>query len=424
MIKTTYNTIQNKGNHLILQTHLKNSSIFNSTLNYIYKNNYPIKYSKYKLNNQVNSKTSFPTQSNSRKNSIDKISIKNKRNYSNSNIQIKYNINNNNNTPLSQRIHKQKKNNNKNNKNEKRKSKPFNQKAFINGNRSSINKSKVNSKTNSKDQSKNGSKENIISKNKKQDKKYTILESFILNNSCSYKKKSKKNKICHSENSVGKISIIKSNLYKNNVINVKEMRKSENETKNLIENYSKLKITKKKKSPSKNQKEKKKNSKDKKTTSTSIEKKEQKKEKKPKIKIPDSDLETTENNEDNLLKYINSILDINKSKNNLNDSNKFYENFKSISTFFNGILVGLQSFYLILNNNNLYSNFFITNCFFELSENFLNENIKKLFININNKDFNKKNIDIKIDENYFENIYLNNKKKENENNLLTKKKRN
>ncbi len=119
MIKTTYNTIQNKGNHLILQTHLKNSSIFNSTLNYIYKNNLPIKYSKYKLNNQINSKTSYPTQSNSRKNSNEKISIKNKRNYSNSNIQIKYNINNNNNTPLSQRIHKQKKNNNKNNKKKK-----------------------------------------------------------------------------------------------------------------------------------------------------------------------------------------------------------------------------------------------------------------------------------------------------------------
>ena len=115
---------------------------------------------------------------------------------------------------------------------------------------------------------------------------------------------------------------------------------------------------------------------------------------------------------------INNEFYLFKSKNNLNNSNKFYENFKSISTFFNGILVGLQSFYLILNNNNLYSNFFITNCFFELSENFLNENIKKLFININNKDFNKKNIDIKIDENYFENVYLNNNKKENENNLL------
>ena len=318
MIKTTYNTIQNKGNHLILQTHLKNSSIFNSTLNYIYKNNLPIKYSKYKLNNQINSKTSYPTQSNSRKNSNEKISIKNKRNYSNSNIQIKYNINNNNNTPLSQRINKQK-NNNNNNKNEKIKNKPFNQKAFMNGNRSNNNKSKINSKTNSKDQSKNSSKEIIISKNKKKDKKYTILESFVLNNSCSYKKKNKKNKICHSENSVGKISIIKSNLYKNNVINVKEMRKSENETKNLIENYSKLNINKKTKIN--NQKEKKKNSKDKKTTSTSIEKKEQKKEKKPKIKIPDSDLETTENNEDILLKYINSILDINKSENNLNESN-------------------------------------------------------------------------------------------------------
>ncbi len=296
IIKTNnFKTIQNKPNNLILQSHLKNSSIFNSTLNSLYKKNNN-KSQKFKISIHGNSKTSFPTQSNSRKNSNDKNSLINKSNNSNSNIHSKIQ-NNLKNSPL---------NNYENN--SKKKIKPFNQKAFINVSKIKINtKSKINSKSNSKEQSKSNSKENIFKKSKKLDKKFTILENILLNTNKNNKKNN--NKICYSENSSsqGKITVIKNSVHKNKVINVNEMKKKENEK---IE---------------KNKNENKKNIKSIKVNQSKGKKSLKEKNKKEKEKIPDRDLETEENLKDNLLNYLNSNIDIIPNLNNMNESNDSFQ---------------------------------------------------------------------------------------------------
>ena len=70
-VKNNFNTIQNKSNNLILQSHLKNSSVFTSNFHTLYKPKYQSKSPKFKLINAMN-KFSFPSQGNSRKNSIEK----------------------------------------------------------------------------------------------------------------------------------------------------------------------------------------------------------------------------------------------------------------------------------------------------------------------------------------------------------------
>ena len=223
ILHTNFNTIQNKQNNLILQSHLKNknTAIFNSTIHSIYKNKIPNKSPKYKLNIHVNSKTSFPTQNNSRKNSKEKIAITNINNSnSNKNIHPKANNNINNyfRSPLNQR---EEKNNNDD------KYKPCNQKALINVGKIKMNdssKSVINSKSNSKEQSKNNSKENILKKTKIPEKKITVLESLLHSNI------NKDNNVCISESyNTGKIVVMKNNFHKNNVINVDEVKKNENE---------------------------------------------------------------------------------------------------------------------------------------------------------------------------------------------------
>ena len=88
-VKNTFNTIQNKSNHLILKSHLKNSSVFTSNFHTLYKPKYLSKSPKFKLINAMN-KFSFPSQGNSRKNSIEKDIMMNN-NISHSNIHIKIN---------------------------------------------------------------------------------------------------------------------------------------------------------------------------------------------------------------------------------------------------------------------------------------------------------------------------------------------
>ena len=354
ILQTNFNTIQNKQNNLILQSHLKNknTSIFNSTIHSIYKNKIPNKSPKYKLNIHVNSKTSFPTQNNSRKNSKEKIVISNINNSnSNKNIHPKTNNNINNyfRSPLSQR---EEKNNNDD------KYKPCNQKALINVGKIKMNessKSLINSKSNSKEQSKNNSKENILKKNKITEKKITVLESLLHSNI------NKDNNFCISEsNNFGKIIVMKNNFHKNNVINVDEIKKNENENieknKNDNSENNTIKVNKSNGKIKENQKnkiekeikEKIKNTKidsNKKYFSPQPEKEKieikspqkekenqtetskEKKEKKEKNKIPDHDIETTENLKDTLLYYLNANIDIfpNPNSSNLNESTDSYQ---------------------------------------------------------------------------------------------------
>ena len=366
ILHTNFNTIQNKQNNLILQSHLKNknTAIFNSTIHSIYKNKIPNKSPKYKLNIHVNSKTSFPTQNNSRKNSKEKIAITNINNSnSNKNIHPKANNNINNyfRSPLNQR---EEKNNNDD------KYKPCNQKALINVGKIKMNdssKSVINSKSNSKEQSKNNSKENILKKTKIPEKKITVLESLLHSNI------NKDNNVCISESyNTGKIIVMKNNFHKNNVINVDEVKKNENEIieknkndnsenntikvnktngknkENIIQkdknekelnekikntkieskiNYFSPQIEKEKiekvKKEKKTPKKEKKSPKKEKETETSKEKRE----KKEKNKIPDHDIETSENLKDTLLYYLNANIDIipNQNSSNLNESTDSYQ---------------------------------------------------------------------------------------------------
>ena len=211
-----FNTLQNKPNNLILQSHLKNNQIFNH-LNSIYKlNNKSIKY---KLN--VQNKTTFQTQSNSRKNSVENNNVCNiSNNNSNINIHLKNKINNFiESSPLSQRLEKN---------NFENIIKPYNQKSSIGINKIQISdstKMKLNSISNSKEPSKNNSKENIFIKNKISEKKIIVLEK--LDDKNINQKLKKLDKISFSEKNTstkGKI-VVSTNSVKNNVINISEIKK-------------------------------------------------------------------------------------------------------------------------------------------------------------------------------------------------------
>ncbi len=306
-----FNTLQNKPNNLILQSHLKNNQIFNH-LNSIYKlNNKSIKY---KLN--VQNKTTFQTQSNSRKNSVENNNVCNiSNNNSNINIHLKNKINNFiESSPLSQRLEY---------KNFENIIKPYNQKSSIGINKIQISdstKMKLNSISNSKEPSKNNSKENIFIKNKISEKKIVVLEK--LDDKNINPKLKKLDKISFSEKNTstkGKI-LVSTNSVKNNVINISEIKKNESEisekNKNdyseIIKIPSSIKVNKSNKSKPKinEKKEQKENSKILKNSDSNS---------KEKNEIPDRDIESEENLKDNLLNYLNSNVD-NNNNNNINES--------------------------------------------------------------------------------------------------------
>ena len=378
-VKNNFNTIQNKSNNLILQSHLKNSSVFTSNFHTLYKPKYLSKSPKFKFINAMN-KFSYPSQGNSRKNSIEKDIMMNN-NISHSNIHIKINnkiVNNYFNFNNKNKNNNNNNNNNKNNnfsKSEKKNDiffdKKFksNQKSYVSPNGVNFNnfiKTKLNSQ--------NNSKENIFNKFMfPESKKLTLLET-LLN---SHKIIKKKEKICHTENtSLRKNSSSNYKIQKTKVLNSNEMKidKSDREINNKSNdnkqnekniNSTRIKKTKEKinynliKQKEKEIKEKKEKEKEKneQKTEKTIEKKpietqekkldklekqsskenekekeSGKKQKKQKNKIPDHDLETPENLKDTLLNYINSNLDqINtQNLNESNDSIQSYTNQKYI----------------------------------------------------------------------------------------------
>ena len=279
-IKNNFNSIISKkiNSKVIIPNHMKNSSLFSSTLSALYKPNN--NNDKLYFDNKVISKTSLPSGENSRKNSNDKRScdINNNNNLNNTlnekNKQIKVNSNNYyHNNLLIKNDKKKKENSNqdiKKKSNEKINSAIKYNKKILGG------YSKDNSKSMSKNQSKNNSKDNILVSSQRKNKKE--------NKKINEKKKEK-------------------SLYKNQI--EKEI----------------LDKTKKKEESQVNK------------NKDIKEKKELNDEKVINNKNPDNDVENSENLNDSNLEYLNNNLDIVQNiHSNINNTNTLNESYDSVQS--------------------------------------------------------------------------------------------
>ena len=288
-IKSTFNNLivkYNPNNKVIIPGHMKNSSLFSSTLSALYK---PKNSEKLYFENKIVSKTSHPTNKNSRKNSNDKRSSgmnnsTNNNNINGKNNQIKVNSNNYYHNSLLLKNEKIKKENNnydiKKVSSDKIKTGIKYSKNFFGA------YSKDNSKSISKNQSKNNSKDNILISSQRKNQKET-----------------KQTKDKNIENKL--------------IFNYKQNEKEINEKNNKINNKEKeINIEIKKE----NQESK-------------LENKKEIEEEKINNKKPDCDIENEENLNDSFLSYLNSNLDVNQNLNsNINNTNTLNESYDSVQS--------------------------------------------------------------------------------------------
>ena len=288
-IKSTFNNLivkYNPNNKVIIPGHMKNSSLFSSTLSALYK---PKNSEKLYFENKIVSKTSHPTSKNSRKNSNDKRSSgmnnsTNNNNINGKNNQIKVNSNNYYHNSLLLKNEKIKKENNnydiKKVSSDKIKTGIKYSKNFFGA------YSKDNSKSISKNQSKNNSKDNILISSQRKNQKETKQ----------IKDKNIENKL---------------------IFNYKQNEKEINEKNNKINNKEKeINIEIKKENQESNLENKK---------ETEVEKINNKK--------PDCDIENEENLNDSFLSYLNSNLDVNQNLNsNINNTNTLNESYDSVQS--------------------------------------------------------------------------------------------
>ncbi len=279
-IKNNFNSIISKkiNSKVIIPNHMKNSSLFSSTLSALYKPNN--NNDKLYFDNKVISKTSLPSGENSRKNSNDKRScdINNNNNLNNTlnekNKQIKVNSNNYYHNNLLLKNDKMKKENSnqdiKKKSNEKINSAIKYNKKILGG------YSKDNSKSMSKNQSKNNSKDNILVSSQRKNKKE--------NKKINEKKKEK-------------------SLYKNQ-IEKEILDKTKKKEESQINKNKDIK-----------------------------EKKELNDEKVINNKNPDNDVENSENLNDSNLEYLNNNLDIVQNiHSNINNTNTLNESYDSVQS--------------------------------------------------------------------------------------------
>ena len=288
-IKSTFNNLivkYNPNNKVIIPGHMKNSSLFSSTLSALYK---PKNSEKLYFENKIVSKTSHPTNKNSRKNSNDKRSSgmnnsTNNNNINGKNNQIKVNSNNYYHNSLLLKNEKIKKENNNYD------IKKVSSDKIKTGIKYSKNifgaYSKDNSKSISKNQSKNNSKDNILISSQRKNQKET-----------------KQTKDKNIENKL--------------IFNYKQNEKEINEKNNKINNKEKeINIEIKKE----NQESK-------------LENKKEIEEEKINNKKPDCDIENEENLNDSFLSYLNSNLDVNQNLNsNINNTNTLNESYDSVQS--------------------------------------------------------------------------------------------
>ena len=288
-IKSTFNNLivkYNPNNKVIIPGHMKNSSLFSSTLSALYK---PKNSEKLYFENKIVSKTSHPTNKNSRKNSNDKRSSgmnnsTNNNNINGKNNQIKVNSNNYYHNSLLLKNEKIKKENNNYD------IKKVSSDKIKTGIKYSKNifgaYSKDNSKSISKNQSKNNSKDNILISSQRKNQKETKQ----------IKDKNIENKL---------------------IFNYKQNEKEINEKNNKINNKEKeINIEIKKE----NQESK-------------LENKKEIEEEKINNKKPDCDIENEENLNDSFLSYLNSNLDVNQNLNsNINNTNTLNESYDSVQS--------------------------------------------------------------------------------------------
>ena len=288
-IKSTFNNLivkYNPNNKVIIPGHMKNSSLFSSTLSALYK---PKNSEKLYFENKIVSKTSHPTSKNSRKNSNDKRSSgmnnsTNNNNINGKNNQIKVNSNNYYHNSLLLKNEKIKKENNNYD------IKKVSSDKIKTGIKYSKNifgaYSKDNSKSISKNQSKNNSKDNILISSQRKNQKETKQ----------IKDKNIENKL---------------------IFNYKQNEKEINEKNNKINNKEKeINIEIKKENQESNLENKK---------ETEVEKINNKK--------PDCDIENEENLNDSFLSYLNSNLDVNQNLNsNINNTNTLNESYDSVQS--------------------------------------------------------------------------------------------
>ncbi len=288
-IKSTFNNLivkYNPNNKVIIPGHMKNSSLFSSTLSALYK---PKNSEKLYFENKIVSKTSHPTSKNSRKNSNDKRSSgmnnsNNNNNINGKNNQIKVNSNNYYHNSLLLKNEKIKKENNnydiKKVSSDKIKTGIKYSKNFFGA------YSKDNSKSISKNQSKNNSKDNILISSQRKNQKETKQ----------IKDKNIENKL---------------------IFNYKQNEKEINEKNNKINNKEKeinIEIKKENKE-------------------SKLENKKEIEEEKINNKKPDFDIENEENLNDSFLSYLNSNLDINQNLNsNINNTNTLNESYDSVQS--------------------------------------------------------------------------------------------
>ena len=351
-IKSPFNTLNNKNNtssKIIIPNHMKNSSLFSSTLSALYKPKNSKQIPKFHFEIKGISRTSYPTKNNSRKHSNDKNIKKINNNLNGKRDHIKVKSNNLYNNSLLGNIKKREISEEK---------KLKNNGIITNSIKFSKNisreHSKENSKTISKKQSKNNSKDNILinshrKKNTISDNhniKEKVVEKIIYSNKKQYPKDfsfeiDKKNKReSHSSN-------VTVNIKNNNLIPDLKKESKEKELKELKE----LKEKEIKESKEKELKElkelKEKEIKELKELKELKEKeikelKENELKEKAKFNIniidnnihdnkkPDRDLENEENQNDSLLSYLNSNIDISPNQNNLTTLNESYDSVQSI----------------------------------------------------------------------------------------------
>ena len=290
-IKSTFNHIISKHNNnsnknVIIPGHMKNSSLFSSTLNVLYK---PKNYEKTKIENKVISKTSNTSRKNSNeKRSSDNSYLKNC-NLESKNEHIKVNSNYYHNNLLikNDRIKME----NKNNDIKKKKLKD-NVDNGVKYNKNILGAySKDNSNSISKNQSKNNSKDNIL-----------VSSQRKMNNENKKIKEKKIENIIYSKNKNQK-ELNEKNINNNNNLNNKNKKIQEPKIKNNIKNNNNPKIN---------------NPEIKKENKQEI-KKEKEKDQKIINKKQDCDIENEENLNDSFLSFLNSNLDITNT-NTLNES--------------------------------------------------------------------------------------------------------
>ena len=304
-IKSTFNHIISKNNNnsnknVIIPGHMKNSSLFSSTLNILYK---PKNYDKIKFENKVISKTSNTSRKNSNeKRSSDNSYLKNY-NLDNKNEHIKVNSNyyHNNFLIKNDRV----KIEDKNNDIKKKKVKDNIDNGIKYNKNILVAYSKENSNSVSKNQSKNNSKDNIL-----------VSSQRKMNNENKKIKEKKIENIIYSKNKNQKESNEK-NINNINNLNNKNKKPQEQKIKNNIKNNNNSKIINKgiKKDPKQ-------------------EIKKEKDQKKLENKKQDCDIENEENLNDSFLSFLNSNLDINQNINsNITNTNTLNESYDSVQSY-------------------------------------------------------------------------------------------